>query len=101
MKDSYCNLSDEVATVVSCHDYDHPKENQEFWVRLNEEHPFDSARTLFIDDDEAVLNAARTYGIERLLTIGQPDSKRPIRHGLGFESINSLMELVPAALIEQ
>ena len=101
VKDLYCHLTDEVATVVSCHDFNHPKESQEFWVRLNEEHPFDNARTLFIDDDEAVLNAARRYGIERLLTIRQPDSKRPIRHGLGFESINSLMELIPSVLVEE
>ena len=101
VKDSYCNLSDEVETVVSCQDYDHPKESERFWVRLNEEHPFDNARTLFIDDDETVLDTARSYGIEHLLTIRQPDSKQPVRQGLGFQSINDLMELVPAELMEQ
>ncbi|MCY4128195.1 MAG: GMP/IMP nucleotidase [Gammaproteobacteria bacterium] len=99
VKDSYCDLSDEIATIVSCHDYGHPKETQEFWESLNEAHPFDSARTLFIDDDEAVLDAARQYGIKHLLTIRQPDSKRPVRRGLRFPSINNLMELVPADLV--
>ena len=99
VKDSYCDLSDEISTVVSCHDYGHPKETQAFWERLNKEHPFDNARTLFIDDDEAVLEAARKYGIKHLLTIRQPDSKRPARRGLRFPSINNLMELVPAELI--
>lgn len=99
VKDSYCYLSDEIATIVSCHDYGHPKESQRFWDNLNEEHPFDNARTLFIDDDEAVLEAARTYGIRHLRTIRQPDSQRPVRDGLRFPSINNLMELVPKELI--
>ena len=101
VKDSYCHLSDKVATVVSCHDYGYPKETEGFWARLNEEHPFENARTLFIDDDEAVLDAAKSYGIEHLRTIRQPDLNRPVRQYLGFQSINNLMELVPAELIEQ
>ena len=96
VKNSYCNLTDERSTIVSCGDYGHPKETQAFWKQLNEEHPFDNARTLFIDDDEVVLEAARRYGIKHLLTIRQPNSKRPPRRGLRFQSINNLMELVPA-----
>ncbi len=101
VKDSYCHLSEKVSNVVSCQDYGYPKENNGFWVRLNEEHPFDNDRTLFIDDDESVLEAARSYGIEHLLTIRQPDSKRTARQGLRFSSINNLMEIVPRELIAQ
>lgn len=95
LKDTYCRLSDEVETIVSCHDYGVPKETQAFWLSLNSEHPFDRDRTLFIDDDEAVLSAAERYGIGHLLTIRQPDSKRPPREGLRFKSVDNLMELVP------
>ena len=98
VKDSYCGLSQEVATIVSCHDYSAPKETQAFWESLNREHPFENARTLFIDDDEVVLGSAQDYGIKHLLTIRQPDSKRPVRDDLRFNSIDNLMELVPAVL---
>lgn len=99
VKDSYCDLSDEISSIVSCHDYGYPKETQAFWKRLNAEHPFDNARTLFIDDDEVVLEAAQRYGIKHLLTIRQPNSKRPVRSELRFQSINNLKELVPAESI--
>ncbi len=95
LKDTYCRLSDEVETIVSCHDYGAPKESQAFWMSLNSEHTFDSERTLFIDDDQTVLAAAERYGIRHLLTISQPDSRRPSRDGLRFQSIDNLMELVP------
>ena len=98
MKDRYCGLSDEVETIVSCHDYGATKETQAFWVSLNSEHPFDRDRTLFIDDDEAVLGAAERYGIGHLLTIRQPDSKRPPRERLRFKSVDNLMELVPVGV---
>ncbi|MCE2407322.1 MAG: HAD-IA family hydrolase [Pseudomonadales bacterium] len=94
-KDAYCDLSEEIAVAVSCHDYGYPKETREFWVKLNEDHPFDKARTLFVDDNETVLESAKRYGIKYLLTIRQPDSKQPPRHGLRFPSIDNLMELVP------
>ena len=98
VKDKHCRLSDEVQTIVSCHDYGVPKETQAFWVSLNKAHPFENSTTLFIDDDEMVLEAAEKYGIEHLLTIRQPDLKRPVRGGLRFPSIDNLMELVPAEL---
>ena len=98
LKNTYCTLSDEIETIVSCHDYGAPKETRAFWVKLNSEHPFENTRTLFIDDDEAVLGAAREYGIKHLFTIRQPDSKRPARDGLRFPSIDNLMELVPETL---
>lgn len=99
VKDCHCHLSEQVQTIVSCHEYDRPKESEGFWTRLNTEHPFDRARTLFVDDNEVVLEAARKYGITHLRTIRQPDLKRPARDGLAFQSINDLMELVPSELI--
>lgn len=98
VKDTYCHLSDEIDTIVSCQDYNAPKETEAFWVGLNEEHPFENARTLFIDDDETVLEAAKAYGIQHLLTIRQPDLNRPARDGLKFPSVDNLMDLVPTSM---
>ncbi|HBM83927.1 MAG TPA: haloacid dehalogenase, partial [Halieaceae bacterium] len=61
--------------LVVSHDLAAPKEEQAFWHALQALHPFDPARTLFIDDTESVLESARQYGIAHLLTLLQPDSQ--------------------------
>lgn len=62
--------------IISSHDYQHPKEDQAFWQMLHSQVDFDCERTLFIDDNLCVLNAAATYGIKHILGIHQPDSQK-------------------------
>jgi putative hydrolase of the HAD superfamily len=81
---------------VSCHDYGSPKESRAFWDTLMTEHPFDPARTLLIDDNDSVLQAAAAFGIRHLFTVIQPDSGRPGREGLGYPAFNDFRELIPA-----
>ncbi len=80
---------------VSSHDYGHPKETVPFWASLAERHPFDARSTLLIDDNQAVLDAAATFGIQHLLTIRQPDSAQPSRSSLAFQAFNDFAELLP------
>jgi putative hydrolase of the HAD superfamily len=61
---------------------------------LSEEHAFARERTLFIDDNHAVLEAAAAFGIGHLLTIYQPDSARPRRTELAFPAFNDFAELI-------
>ena len=79
--------------LVRSHDYGHAKEEQAFWQRLRQEHPFDPARTLFLDDSEAVLDSARRFGIARLISIVTPDSQTPPRTGLRYPAIDRFAEL--------
>lgn len=79
--------------LVSSHDYGHAKEEQAFWQRLRQEHPFDPARTLFLDDSEAVLDSARRFGIAWLISIVTPDSQTPPRTGLRYPAIDRFAEL--------
>ena len=58
---------------------------------------FDTARTLFIDDTEAVLDAARSFGIRHLLTLIQPDSRQPLRESLAYPSFHHFDEIMPPA----
>lgn len=81
--------------LVVSHELDAPKEQQAFWHRLQELHPFDPARTLLIDDTERVLESARTYGIAHLLTLLQPDSKRQKRIDTQFPGIHHFDEIMP------
>ncbi len=84
--------------VVVSHELDAPKEQQAFWQRLQELHPFDPARTLLIDDTERVLESARDYGIAHLLTLLQPDSQRQKRIDTRFPGIHHFDEIMPEAV---
>lgn len=81
--------------VVVSHDLDAPKEDQAFWHKLQELHPFDSGRTLLIDDTERVLDSARNYGIAHLLTLLQPDSQGQKRLSTRFPGIHHFDEIMP------
>lgn len=83
--------------IVVSHDLDAPKEQQVFWERLQELHPFDPETTLFIDDTETVLDAAQSYGIRHLLTLLQPDSSQQKRMDTRFPGIHHFDEIMPQA----
>ena len=82
--------------VVLSHDLESPKEDRAFWEKLQQLHPFDPARTLFIDDTERILESARDYGIAHLLTLLQPDSSRQKRIDTRFPGIHHFDEIMPA-----
>lgn len=81
--------------IVSSADLGVAKEAQEFWFELQEMEPFDPARTLFIDDNPAVLESAREYGIRHLLGIKQPDSSRPERELAEFIALDRFATILP------
>ncbi len=81
--------------IISSHDYGYPKEHQAFWTQLQTLHGFDRTKTLLVDDSLAVLQSARQYGIEHLISISQPDSKKPKRMIDEFPAIETFLELMP------
>jgi putative hydrolase of the HAD superfamily len=83
--------------VVSSHDFGAPKEEQAFWLRLQQARPYQPGRTLFIDDNPQVLRSARSFGIAYLLAVAQPDSRGAIRSHEDFHAVGSFLELLPAA----
>jgi len=84
--------------LVSSHEFGVPKESPEFWVRLAASHAVDPAETLFVDDSEAVLEAARAAGVAAIFQLMHPDSTLPPRQPVaGFAGVSSLAALLPAA----
>lgn len=81
--------------LVTSHDLDAPKEQASFWNALITLHPFNPARTLFIDDTASVLQAAQDFGIAHLLTLTQPDSQQQKRIDTQFPSIHHFDEIMP------
>jgi len=81
--------------VVVSHDLKAPKEDTDFWHKLQAIHPFNPTRTLLIDDTESVLDSARDYGIAHLLTLLQPDSRQQKRLSTRFPGIHHFDEIMP------
>jgi putative hydrolase of the HAD superfamily len=99
IKQAHSRIVDELDLTVSSHDVGHPKEAVGFWQALQQLHPFDPARTLVIDDNAEVLNAAQRYGIGHVVTIAQPDSARPARTTLTHPAILDFADCMPPVRI--
>ena len=80
--------------IICAHEFGAPKEHEEFWHNLNEKFPFSVNTTLLIDDNLNVLRAARTYGISKLFSIAQPDSKVPKRDTEEFTAIVNFRDMM-------
>lgn len=79
--------------LVSSHSFGVAKEAQSFWTQLQNAHPFNLERTLFIDDSEAVLRAAEKFGVKHLVTLRRPDSTLPPRTTTTYPAIDQFSEM--------
>jgi HAD superfamily hydrolase (TIGR01509 family) len=80
--------------VYTSHELGHAKEDQPFWQALQKAEDFDPAKSVFVDDNVAVLQSARDFGVEMLLHITRPDTRRPAREHEDFTGIEGLGELI-------
>jgi putative hydrolase of the HAD superfamily len=88
-------LGQRLDRIVCSHELGLPKEDTQFWNRLNAIEPFDPQRTLFVDDSLMVLESARNYGFRWLLAICKPDSQKPEKAAAGYSAIKDFSELMP------
>ncbi|NOZ10833.1 MAG: GMP/IMP nucleotidase [Gammaproteobacteria bacterium] len=88
-------LGQHLDRIISSHDIGTAKEQDGFWVQLQQKEAFDPARTLLVDDSLPVLRAARRFGMTHLLAIHKPDSKQPIKDVEEFSAIHSFAEIMP------
>jgi len=73
--------------IATSHQLGVAKEDIQYWQRLQKIISFNEASSVFIDDNENVLEAAKTFGIGHLLTIEQPDLQQGPQAENGFEAI--------------
>lgn len=83
--------------IVCSHDFNAPKEDERFWVRLQARHAFEPGAALFVDDSLPVLRAAKAYGVGQLVAIRRPDTTRPARDITELTSVEKLADLLPVA----
>ncbi|MFW1806813.1 HAD-IA family hydrolase [Acinetobacter ursingii] len=82
--------------MVSSQQLGHAKEDIGFWQALQQLQPFDPTQVILVDDTAQVLQGAKEFGIEQLITITQPSSLKPARDSssLDYPAIHHLMELI-------
>jgi len=80
--------------IYLSHDLGHPKEDQPFWESLKDREDFDPARTMFVDDNIAVLQSARTFGIRHLVAVTRPEAAGPAREVSGYECVDRVANLL-------
>jgi putative hydrolase of the HAD superfamily len=93
IKDAHLGVRRRFDAVYSSHEFGEPKENAAFWPRLAARERFDPARTLFADDNAAVLDAARGHGIRWVYAVRRPVNRAPARAANGVAGVDSVLEL--------
>jgi putative hydrolase of the HAD superfamily len=94
VKDSQTQLSRHFDELVSSHEFGVPKEHPGFWAELERRHDVPLARTLFVDDSAAVLQAARRAQVRWIYQVLQPDSTRPPHPAVdGIAGVRRLADL--------
>jgi len=80
--------------VISSFDLGAPKEDQEFWRRLQDKIGYDPERTLLVDDNREALQAGKDFGIKYPFFKGLSSSRQDPETSRRFATLMSFMELV-------
>lgn len=91
-------LADHIDILISTHEFGVSKESQLLWQQLHQRLQFTPQRTLFVDDSVPILQAAQTFGIEHLLCVANPDSKKPVRAIAEYPAITDYRSLTAEIL---
>lgn len=62
--------------IICSHDLGMPKEQVGFWGGLQQQWHFEKQRTVLIDDNLAILDSAKLFGIAYLISVSKPDSRQ-------------------------
>ncbi|RUO30666.1 HAD family hydrolase [Aliidiomarina sedimenti] len=95
LKNQHTNLEQLCDQQFSTHSFGACKEDQKLWQRLHAAVGFNPGRTLFIDDGEAILDSAQTFGIAHLLGVENPDSQLPAKVFQRHRSFDNYARLQP------
>ncbi|RTR37394.1 GMP/IMP nucleotidase [Shewanella canadensis] len=87
LKLEHTDLSKGLDKMISSHETGYPKEHPKFWLHLFQRFNLDPSRCLFVDDSEAILNAAKKAGVGYQLGITNPDSQKTDKVFSDFPSI--------------
>lgn len=81
-------------SVLTSNELGAPKENQEYWEIASRKIGFDPERSIFIDDTETVLRAAREFGIKYVIHKARSSSAKAPEGSTEFPFITDFNELL-------
>ncbi|MCG8709683.1 GMP/IMP nucleotidase [Brenneria sp. 4F2] len=96
VKIEHTGLDKHLDLLLSTHTYGYPKENQRLWRAVQRQTGFEPARTLFVDDNETILDAAKTFGIGYCLGVSNPDSTQQEKSFQQHPAMNDYLGLLPS-----
>lgn len=88
-------LDQHIDVLYSTHQFGVTKESQLLWQKLQQEIGFNNQQTLFVDDSVGILCAAQEFGIQHLLAVQNPDSKKPSRTISEFPAVSDYRDIIP------
>ncbi|EKN3345808.1 GMP/IMP nucleotidase [Yersinia ruckeri] len=95
-KIAHTGLDQHLDLLLSTHTFGYPKEDQRLWQAVAQQTGFNPARTLFVDDSEAILDAAKAFGIRYCLGVKNPDSSCAEKTFQSHPAIGDYRKLLPA-----
>lgn len=84
------DFGDYFEAIYISHDLVYPKENPLFWKELMKKESFKRNKTVFVDDNQSVLESASIFGIKSLIQILNPDSQQPELKSSNFFGVKDL-----------
>lgn len=94
LKDEKTGVLSYFDAAFTSHEFGVPKEEARFWDAVRAVEPFDPGRSLFADDNPAVLRAARGAGIRWIYGVRRPDSAQTAREHVDVTAVDGVGELV-------
>lgn len=91
-------LDEHVDKLVSTHQFGVSKESQSLWQQLHQHLNFNPETTLFVDDSERILDAAKEFGIKYTLGVSNPDSQQPDINFANHPQTSNYRHLLPSIL---
>ncbi|MEM0912242.1 MAG: GMP/IMP nucleotidase [Pseudomonadota bacterium] len=98
LKIEQTQLDEHIDTLISTHQFGVSKESQLLWQALESHLGFNKTHTLFVDDSQVILDAAKTFGIAYTLGITNPDSGKPENEIHGHVHTNNYHELLDSII---
>ena len=95
LKLDHTNLHRYLDVIHSTHHFNKPKEDRQFWPVFLKQENIDISRTLLIDDSIAVLDNAKEFGFQHLLTISQPDSQQAPKPNEAYSAVHCFSHITP------
>lgn len=101
VKLEHTGLGQHLDLLLSTHTFGYPKEDQRLWQAVAEHTGLEPARTLFIDDSEAILDSAAKFGIRYCLGVTNPDSGQADKTYQHHPALNDYRRLLPKLISKE